>query len=123
MQPYAHKHKSVCPTLNHPPGYTIWVMLKDILLSFVLLCFGKGGKGNELPCAIMEEVRDEPIIPLRWPRQKVQSSFSDTSSSCTISSRIEEKLLSDAALPSGGEATFNLPSRALPSFLSLLSPD
>lgn len=40
-QPYAHTSTatwlSMCSTFNRPPGYTIWEMLKDILLSFVVL--------------------------------------------------------------------------------------
>lgn len=43
VQPYAHTfiapRLSMCSTFNRPPGYTIWVMLKDILLSFVSLSF------------------------------------------------------------------------------------
>lgn len=43
LQPYAHTfiapRLSMCSTFNRPPGYTIWEMLKDILLSFVILSF------------------------------------------------------------------------------------
>lgn len=105
LQPYAHTfiapRLSMCSTFNRPPGYTIWEMLKDILLSFVILSFF-------FKCAAMHNDGVGKILPY-YPI-KVRTSESAAFIfrqlvSCTIFILFWEMLLRDAALPSAGEPT------------------
>lgn len=108
---FAAPQLSLRSTFNRPPEYTIWEMLKDILLSFMISLFSLS-LPHFLKCAALHKDDVGKILPYYPIMKRTSESAAFICRqlvSCTIfillwgTGEEKKKLLRDAALPSAGK--------------------